>query len=76
MSREERRLSRYRAMFRDYPDALTPGEVQKMLGIGSRLTYRLLQSGQIPSVRMGRLYRVPKVAVIDYLCANESAERT
>ena len=47
-----------------------------MLGIGSRLTYRLLQSGQIPSVRMGRLYRVPKVAVIDYLCANESAERT
>ena len=28
MSREEKRLSRYRAMFRDYPDALTPGEVQ------------------------------------------------
>ena len=76
MSREEKRPSRYRAMFRDYPDALTPGEVQKMLGIGSRLTYRLLQSGQIPSVRMGRLYRVPKVAVIDYLCANESAEKT
>ena len=47
-----------------------------MLGIGSRLTYRLLRSGQIPSVRMGRLYRVPKVAVIDYLCANENAERT
>ena len=75
MSGEKKRLSRYRAMFRDYPDALTPGEVQKMLGIGSRLTYRLLQSAQIPSVRMGRLYRVPKVVVIDYLCANESAER-
>ena len=76
MSREEKRLSRYRAMFRDYPDALTPGEVQKMLGIGSRLTYRLLQSGQIPSVRMGWLYRVPKVAIIDYLSANESADKT
>ena len=74
MSREEKRLSRYRAMFRDYPDALTPEEVREMLGIGSRLTYRLLRSGQIPSVRMGRLYRVPQVAVIAYLCANE--ERT
>jgi len=63
-------------MFREYPDVLTPGEVQKMLGIGPRLTYRLLRSGQIPSVRMGRLYRVPKVAVIDYLCASENAERT
>lgn len=76
MSREEKRLSRYRAMFRDHPDVLTPGEVQKMLGIGQKLTYQLLHSGEIASVRMGRLYRVPKVAVIDYLCANENAERT
>lgn len=68
--------SRYRAMFRDYPDALSPGQVQEMLGIGQKLTYRLLHSGEIASVRMGRLYRVPKVAVIDYLCATEQEEKT
>jgi excisionase family DNA binding protein len=64
----------YRAMFREYPDALTPGQVRQMLGIGQRMTYRLLRGGEIASVRMGKLYRVPKVAVIDYLCG--SAEST
>lgn len=76
MSREEKSLTRYRAMFRDYPDALTPEQMRRMLGVGSRLAYRLLQTGAIPSVRMGRLYRVPKTAVIDYLYANENAEQT
>ena len=39
MRREERQLVRYRAMFRHYPDALTPSQVQEMLGIGRRMTY-------------------------------------
>ncbi len=43
----------YRAMFRNYPDALTPRQVQEMLGVGQRMTYGLLQSGRIQSVRMG-----------------------
>ena len=70
MSREEKMAGHYCAMFRDYPDALSPQQVRKMLGIGQRLTYELLRDGAIPSVRMGRLYRVPRVAVIDYLCNN------
>ena len=57
-----------------YPDALTPQQVREMLGVGQRMTYALLRGGTIPSVRMGRLYRVPKVAVIDYLCS--TAENT
>lgn len=74
MSREEKMAARYRAMFREYPDALTPQQVREMLGVGQRMTYTLLRGGTIPSVRMGRLYRVPKVAVIDYLCS--AAENT
>lgn len=76
MNREEKRATRYRAMFRHYPDALTPAQVQEMLGVGRRMTYRLLRKGEIQSVRMGRLYRVPKVAVIDYLCAADNTEKT
>ena len=56
---------------RHYPDALTPRQVQEMLGIGQRMTYDLLREGKIQSVRMGRLYRVPKSAVIDYLYSEE-----
>ena len=76
MNREEKRAARYRAMFRHYPDALTPAQVQEMLGVGRRMTYGLLRRGEIQSVRMGRLYRVPKVAVIDYLCAADNTEKT
>lgn len=71
MSREEKTAARYRTMFRHYPDALTPRQVQEMLGVGQRMVYGLLRKGKISSVRMGRLYRVPKVAVIDYLCGEE-----
>jgi len=70
MSREEKMARQYSVMFRGYPDALTPQQVQEMLGIGRRKTYELLQSGRLQSVRMGRIYRVPKLTVIDYLCGN------
>lgn len=63
-------------MFREYPDVLTPQQVQEMLGIGQRMTYRLLRDGKIQNVRMGKLYRVPKAAVIDYLYSGENVERT
>ena len=57
MNREEKAATRYRAMFRHYPDALTPRQVQEMFGIGQRMAYDL--------------YRVPKSAVIDYLYSEE-----
>lgn len=63
-------------MFREYPDVLTPQQVQEMLGVGQRLTYQLLREGKIQNVRMGKLYRVPKAAVIDYLYSGKNAERT
>ena len=58
MTREEKGATRYRAMFQHYPDALTPAQVQEMLGIGRRMVYGLLRRGEIQSVRMGRLYRI------------------
>ncbi|MBQ3077937.1 MAG: helix-turn-helix domain-containing protein [Clostridia bacterium] len=76
MDREVKNKTMYHAMFRRYPDVLKPEQVREMLGIGTRMTYRLLKSGEIQSVRMGRIYRVPKVAVIDYLCREDREERT
>ena len=68
-------MSRER-MFREYPDVLTPQQVQEMLGVGQRMAYQLLREGRIQNVRMGRLYRVPKAAVIDYLYSGKAAEGT
>ena len=63
-------------MFLEYPDVLTPQQVQEMLGVGQRMAYQLLREGKIQNVRMGRLYRVPKAAVIDYLYSGKVAEGT
>lgn len=45
---------------------LTAEEVADQLGIGRTLMYSLLKSGEIESVRIGRLRRIPAAAVSDY----------
>lgn len=55
--------------FEDLPHVMTVEEVSKVLRIGRSNTYALVRSGQIRSVRVGRIYRVPKSAVEDYLKA-------
>jgi excisionase family DNA binding protein len=37
---------------------LSPKEVRQLLGLGRTYTYQLLASGAIPSVRIGRLRKV------------------
>jgi excisionase family DNA binding protein len=41
-------------------DWLTPKDLQHELRIGERLCYRLLRTGEFPSIRIGNLYRVHK----------------
>jgi excisionase family DNA binding protein len=45
---------------------LTAEEAAERLGIGRTLMFRLLRTGQIESVRIGRLRRVPASAIQDY----------
>lgn len=54
-------------------DWLTPREVQDELRIGERLTYRLLRRGEIPSTRVGNLYRIRRRDLENYLAANAEA---
>lgn len=55
-------------MFEKYPDVVEVAELREMLGgISKKLTYRLLASQEIHSVRIGRAYKIPKVCVIEYL---------
>jgi len=54
-------------MFPDYPDVVGIEQLQSMLGIGRKLAYRLIQDGQIESLRIGRTYKIPKANVISYI---------
>jgi len=44
----------------------TAEEAAQQLGIGRTMMYRLIRNGDIESVRIGRLRRVPAAAIQDY----------
>ena len=57
-------------MFQDFPDVVNVAQLQKMLGIGRNTAYNLLKTNKIRSIRIGKIYRVPKINILKYLQAN------
>jgi len=49
------------------PDVMLPKDVQKLLKISRSTTYKLLQSGELRSVRIGRVRRIPKKYLIEFI---------
>lgn len=58
-------------MFKEYPDVVTPEELQKMLHIGRNAAYKILGDNLIETIRIGKKYIIPKVNVIKYLTAEQ-----
>ncbi|MCL2176695.1 MAG: helix-turn-helix domain-containing protein [Firmicutes bacterium] len=54
-------------MFKEYPDILSVKQVSQMLQIGIVLAYKLIQSGEIKSRKIGRDYKIQKKAVVAFL---------
>ncbi|GAB2641778.1 cell division/environmental response transcriptional regulator [Gordonia jinhuaensis] len=46
---------------------LTVAEVAALMRVSKMTVYRLVHSGELPAVRVGRSFRVPAKAVHDYL---------
>ena len=51
----------------DYPDVLTPEDLQKILKIGRNTVYAVLADGTIKSKRIAGKYRIPKGYLLDYM---------
>jgi excisionase family DNA binding protein len=56
---EERRLADVRFV--------TVAEVALLMRVSKMTVYRMVHSGELPAVRVGRSFRVPESAVHDYL---------
>ena len=54
-------------MLSEYPDILTTDEACEALRLGYNALYDLLQSGKLKAYRNGRLWRIPKKSVIEYI---------
>jgi excisionase family DNA binding protein len=48
---------------------LTVAEVAAVMRVSKMTVYRMVHSGDLPAVRVGRSFRVPEKAVHDYLRA-------
>jgi excisionase family DNA binding protein len=46
---------------------LTVAEVASVMRVSKMTVYRLVHSGELPAIRVGRSFRVPEQAVHDYL---------
>lgn len=57
----------YDLMFTAYPDIVNIVQLKEMLGIGVNLAYRLVRNQTIPSLKVGREYKMPKRNIIYYL---------
>lgn len=57
----------YDLMFTAYPDIVNIVQLKEMLGIDINLAYRLVRNKTIPSLKVGREYKIPKRNIIYYL---------
>ena len=54
-------------MLEEYTDILTTEEACEVLRIGYNAIYELLNSGKLKGYRNGRVWRIPKAAVQEYI---------
>lgn len=54
-------------MLEDYLDILTVEEACEALRVGENALYSLLNRGTIKGYRNGRVWRIPKVALQEYI---------
>ena len=54
-------------MFNSYPDVLSVKQLCEILDIGKNTAYKLLQSGEIKSIKIGKVYKIPKKCLKEYI---------
>lgn len=54
-------------MLNDYQDIITVSEIADTLYIGKNRVYELLESGAIKGFRIGRVWKIPKEALQEYI---------
>ena len=56
-----------KSIFENYPDVVTVEQLASMLVISTKTAYKLVKEKHIKSVCIGRIYKIPKIYVLEYL---------
>ena len=54
-------------ILKDYPDVLTTTDLMEILMLSKATIYKLLEDGEIKSIKVGHKHRIPKLYLIQYL---------
>ena len=54
-------------MFNKYPDIVDVKQLCQMLNIGKNTAYTLLADGKIKSAKIGRVYKIPKRHIEEFV---------
>ena len=54
-------------MFDYYDTLITPEEAAELLGCGMNTIYKILRSGKLKAMRIGRIWKFPRRAVQEYI---------
>ena len=57
----------YSVFLKEFPDIMDVTAMSRALRISEKTAYKLLKSGQITALKVGRSYRIPKLHVLAYL---------
>jgi len=57
-------------LFKEYNDIVTVDDLCEMLSIGKNGAYTLLNTATIKAFHYGRVWKIPKQAVIDFVVEN------
>lgn len=57
----------YAKSLHSYPEALTVKEAAEILRVCTKTIYKIINSGELPAVKVGREMRIAKSNIIDYL---------
>lgn len=62
-------------MLEEYPDVLNVSEACEALRIGYNAIYVLLNSGKLKGYRNGRVWRIPKRSVKEYILSSAGLDK-
>ena len=62
-------------MMEEYPDVLTAEEASEVLRVSCGSLYCLLKSGKLKGFRYGKVWRIPKAAIQEYVLSQMKGSR-
>lgn len=63
-------------MLQEYKDIMTVLDVAEALSVGKNRIYELLESGELKAFRLGKVWKIPKVAVQEYILTQSHLNST